>query len=651
MESIEKGTTRTNDFKMPPPHRPLKVYAFDPTRGRTLGNYMTIKTPYERLRLGPVGKYLEVIDYDANNKCYYQPVNLDDPWVILGNGLDPSESNPQFHQQMVYAVASEMIARFESALGRSIKWSFGRWKWADRKEGEEGGGGVAEEENDSLVRLRIFPHGMQDANAYYSDDLGALVFGYFPASEAESGRNLPGQTIFTCLSHDIIAHETAHALVDSQKDFFMEPTSADSLAFHEAFADIVALFQHFLFKEPLQEMIRLTGGQIFRDIVAPENRPGKNGALFQAELTTDNPLVALAVQFGEAMGMRKALRSALGTPPNSKDLEKYFEPHKRGSILVAAVFDAFFSIYVRRTSDLMRIARAGGTTGAGGLSDDLHPDLVNRLAETATKTATHFLNICIRALDYCPPVDILFGDFLRAIITSDHDLFPDDKYGYRAALIDAFRSRGIVPENVNSYSEESLLWCPPEVTDTGTEDDDHHPLRCEGLQFDAFNAEDKEYVKALQKKNAIILHQFAVKNAKKLGLSTDPDLKIWVGSFHEMHRMSDDGKLMFDIVVEFTQRREKVPLDPVDPNSPAFTFRGGTTLILNQNGWVRYAIKKSIYDKKDDDDINNNIRLKRQRDYLLMRQSEMGLAPYTDEGTVFERAVKADFGLIHRGFY
>jgi hypothetical protein len=637
MESIENIPTKNNDFKMPPPHRPLKVYAFDPTRGRTLGNYMTINTPYERLQPGPVGKYLEVIDYDANNKSYYQPVNLDDPWVILGDGLDPSESNPQFHQQMVYAVASETIARFESALGRSIKWSFGRWKRADQEEQEA--------ENNSLAKLRIFPHGMQDANAYYSDDLGALVFGYFPASEADSGRNLPGQTVFTCLSHDIIAHETAHALVDSQKDFFMEPTSADSLAFHEAFADIVALFQHFLFKEPLQEMIRLTGGQIFRDIVAPENLPSKNGPVFQAELTTDNPLVALAVQFGEAMGMRKALRSALGTPPNSKDLEKYFEPHKRGSILVAAVFDAYFSIYVRRTSDLMRIARAGGMAG-GGLSDDLHPDLVNRLAETATKTATHFLNICIRALDYCPPVDILFGDFLRAMITSDHDLFPDDRYGYRAALIDAFRSRGIVPENVSSYSEESLFWCPPEVTGTGI--DDHHLLRCEGLQFDVFNAEDKEYVKALQKKNAIILHQFAVKNAKELGLSTDPDLKIWVGSFHEMHRMSDDGKLMFDIVVEFTQRRGKVSFDPTDPNSPTFTFLGGTTLILDQNGWVRYAIKKSIGDKKDDD---KNIRLKRQRDYLLMRQSEMGLAPYTDERTVFERAMKADFGLIHRGYY
>jgi hypothetical protein len=629
MKSTENGSARNDNFKMPP-YRPLKVYAFDPTRGRTMGNHMMINTPYERLQHGPVGEYLEVIDYDANNKCYYEPVDLDDPRVMLGNGLDPSESNPQFHQQMVYAVASEMITRFESALGRSIKWSFGGGgKRACRKEEEE--------DEDSSKRLRILPHAMQDANAYYSDDLGALVFGYFPASETDPGHNLPGQTIFTCLSHDIVAHETAHALVDSQKDFFMEPTSADALAFHEAFADIVALFQHFMFKEPLQQMIHLTGGQIFREVVAPENRPGKEGPLFQAELTTDNPLVGLAKQFGEAMGMRKALRSALGTRPGSKDLEKYFEPHMRGSILVAAVFDAFFSVYVRRTSDLMRIARAGGTSG---LSDDMHPDLVNRLAETATKTATHFLNICIRSLDYCPPVDILFGDFLRAMITADHDLFANDRYGYRAALIDAFRSRGIAPENVSSYSEESLLWSPPEVT--GTE----ALPRCKGLQFAVFNTEDKEYRRAQKEKNIKTLKEFAAKNAKKLGLSVDPDLEINLGSFQEMHRMSDDGKLIFDIVAEFTQCR-KVPLDPNEPDSPTFPFRGGTTLIVNQNGSVRYAIRKKIRDKKDDD---KNVRLKRQRDYLLMRQSEIGLAPYTDETTVFERALKADFGMIHRGY-
>jgi hypothetical protein len=644
MKSTESESAIKDSFRMPP-YRPLKVYAFDPTRGRTMGNYMIVNTPYEKLEPGPVGKYLEVIDYDANNNCYYQPVDLDHPRVMLGNGLEPAESDPQFHQQMVYAVASETISRFESALGRPIKWSFGgAWKKASRKKDEQAEPEEDNDDDDYSKKLRILPHGIQEANAYYSDDLGALVFGYFPASETDAGHNLPGQTIFTCLSHDIVAHETTHALVDSQKDYFMEPTSPDALAFHEAFADIVALFQHFLFKDPLEEMIRKTGGKIFREIYSPESPPDKTGPLFQAEAKAENPLVGLAQQFGEAMGTRKALRSALGTPPGTKELEKYSEPHRRGSILVAAIFDAFFSIYVRRTADLMRIAKASeasGTSTEDMQQPDMHPDLVNRLAETATKTATHFLNICIRTLDYCPPVDILFGDFLRAMITADHDLFANDKYGYRAALIDAFRSRGIAPEKVKSYSEESLLWSPPETTGS-----DALPS-CKGLQFDVFNSEDGGYKIAQKEKNRRVLLEFATKNAEKLGLSANADLKIKIGSFHEMHRVSDDGKLIFDIVAEFTQERE-VPYEPADPNSPTFTFRGGTTLIINQDGSVRYSIKKSIHDKKDDD---KNDRLKRQREYLAMRQSQISMAPYADEATVFGRALKADFGLIHQGYY
>lgn len=69
-----------------PVYRPLKVYAFDPTQGHNLGNDMTINVPYEKLAPGPVGEYLAVIDYDATNKCYYQPIDLDDPRVLLRGG-------------------------------------------------------------------------------------------------------------------------------------------------------------------------------------------------------------------------------------------------------------------------------------------------------------------------------------------------------------------------------------------------------------------------------------------------------------------------------------------------------------------------------------------------------------------------------------
>ena len=155
-----------------PPERPLKAYAFDPSQGRNLGNYMTVNVRNESLQAGPLGEYLAVIDYDASNDTYYEPVDLDDPAVLLRGGLDPSESDPRFHQQMTYAVASETIRRFEFALGRKAKWGFRGGRRTDP----------------NRYRLRIFPHAMQEANAYYSRDLQALVFGYFPASETDAPR-------------------------------------------------------------------------------------------------------------------------------------------------------------------------------------------------------------------------------------------------------------------------------------------------------------------------------------------------------------------------------------------------------------------------------------------------------------------------------
>lgn len=594
--------------------RPLKVYAFDPSQGRTLGNHMTIDVGYENLKPGPVGKYLEVIDYDAGNGCYYEAVDLDQPFVLIRGGLEPSESDPRFHQQMVYAVASETIRRFEFALGRKIKWGFNR---------------------NSPVKypLRIFPHGMQEANAFYSRDLRALVFGYFPASEAEAGINLPGQTVFTCLSHDIIAHETTHALIDGQRMYFMEPTSPDTLAFHEAFADIVALFQHFGFKEALLDVIKRTGGLIHRMNVAPEIAAENNQPVIASELSTTNPLVQLARQFGEAMGKRAALRSALGTPPNSKELEKLFEPHDRGAILVAAVFDAFFTIYIRRTRDLLRIAKAGSATQSN--SGELHPDLAERLAGEASKTADHFLNICIRALDYCPPVDINFGDFLRAIVTADYDLVQDDAVGYRAAIIDAFRSRGIYPNDINSLAEESLRWCPPE------EISGKSMPRCQGLIFDLF----RPGTPAQAKQNAVILSNFGKNNSQALGF--EPDVPVKAHTFHPVHRVAPNGQLKIEAIVELTQQRE-VLLDPADKKSK-FTFRGGTTLVIDlapeREGEIRYAIRKNL-----GQNTARNQRLERQRNYFLSSSGLSALNVYSKDDSHDPAKSGLDFSLVHRGF-
>ncbi len=155
----------------------------------------------------------------------------------------------------------------------------------------------------------------------YDPRLRAVLFGYFAASLENPGDALPGQTVFTCLSHDIIAHEMTHALIDGQREFLTDATGPDAAAFHEAFADIVALFQHFTYKDALLDTINRTGGLIYKTDLAPQiHQTGDKPAIIP-ELSEDNPLVGLARQFGQAIGARAALRQAIGTPPNSKELE------------------------------------------------------------------------------------------------------------------------------------------------------------------------------------------------------------------------------------------------------------------------------------------------------------------------------------------
>ena len=43
-------------------------------------------------------------------------MNLNDPRVLAQHGLAQSESNPQFHEQMVYAVATTIIGHFKQVL-------------------------------------------------------------------------------------------------------------------------------------------------------------------------------------------------------------------------------------------------------------------------------------------------------------------------------------------------------------------------------------------------------------------------------------------------------------------------------------------------------------------------------------------------------
>lgn len=560
--------------RLPPPaRRPLRVFAFDPSRGRRLGNQMQIEVRYRPLAPGPMDcsgahDQIAVVDYNATLGCYYRPVDLDDPYILITNGIAPSESDPRFHQQMLYAVASDTIEQFETALGRRI-----HWRRAERPL-DAPRGWLPED----ILTLTLYPHAMEDANAFYSPDAHGILFGYFRAGAENTGHNLPGQTVFTCLSHDVIVHETTHAILDGIRGHFMEQTNPDVAAFHEAFADLAALFRHFTHPEVLLDAIQRTGGRLYTPALQTDPLADRSSQSWLAIGDHDrNPLIELAGQFGEATGLRQGLRSAIGKPKTMKELRDVGECHERGSILVAAVFDAFFTVYIRRAAEHFRIHRAtGGTDG-----DDLPQPLADALSQEARRTALQFFQSCARAIDYLPPVDITFGDFLRAVMTAETDFDPIDSEGIRDAWMQAFRRRQILPTDAPYFSEEALCW--------PTHNDD---LMLQGLPFGGplgFSYEERQ-------QTVKVLTEFIEANRDALRLA--PDLDYRIPSFDALYRVDVNGSVRWDLVVEVVQTAPGT-------GDTGFPLRGGTTMIVSTHStggggrkdavFLRYAIAKPIH--------------------------------------------------------
>ena len=68
------------------------------------------------------------------------------------------------------------------------------------------------------------------------------------------------------------------------------------------------------------------------------------------------------------------------------------------------------------------------------------------VVDEGAESANHLLTISIRALDYLPPTDIRFSDYLSALLTADSEVVPDDsKYEYRQKLRASFADYGVKP--------------------------------------------------------------------------------------------------------------------------------------------------------------------------------------------------------------
>jgi hypothetical protein len=395
----------------------MTVIAQDPAVRRDNRIVMsTIDVPAEDLRVGPMGYRVQVADYDATRRVFHGSHNLPESIEKEPKAWqdgDPSiQRDFRFHAQNAYALVMKTLARFEFALGRRIPWSF------------------------KTHQLKVAPHGMADANAFYSPQVEGLAFGYFTSTS--------GNQVFTCLSHDIIVHETTHALLDALRERYLDPSTPDQAAFHEGFADVVALLSVFAQPEVVEHLLlgkkhRARAKEVF---VTREE--------LSVEALEKSALFGLAEQMGsELEGVRgKPLRQSteLKADPALKNSDEFLEPHRRGELFVAAVMKGFIKAW-------SQYALSAGLKGQQRFP-------VRRVAQDGADIADLLVTMWIRAVDYMPPVHLEFGDALSAALTADFEVRPDDsRYELRASMLASFRAFGFKP--ASTRRDGTGMWNEP----------------------------------------------------------------------------------------------------------------------------------------------------------------------------------------------
>jgi len=535
-----------------PRSRSLTVIAQDPSiryqLGPKAGQIVTarIRVPAESLAPGPCGYRLHCIDYDATSDTYYdtaipedqdlyeEPVNGTDKEIARYN--ERLLTDPNFHCQNVYALMMQTLARFEFALGRRLAWGFGAGH-----------------------QLKVAPHAFSEANAYYSEEDQALLFGYFNSVDT-------GENVFTCLSHDVIVHETTHALIDGLHTRYTDPSSPDQAAFHEGMADVVALLS--IFALPT-----------IPEVIIDNNfDPGSN--LISVDAITPDALRkaigGLADEVGAAISgvrgepLRRSMELAPG--PNYLAEAEFREPHRRGEILVAAMMNAFLHMWSERLEHL-------GEKRAGMLDR-------SKVVEEGADLASVLLTSSIRALDYCPPVDLSFNDYLSALLTADQEVRPgsDDRYRLRENVKKSFESYFIPPA---AGTDANGMWQAPTAD-----------LHYERTHFEPMQRDSDE-----------VFH-FVWENRAKEQLDLDAQAYTQVESVRPCIRVGEDGFTLRETVAEYVQILKihagelpdlKLNKLPGIPDDKEIYLYGGGALIFDEYGHLKYHVYNRVCGDKQND--------------------------------------------------
>lgn len=380
-------------------------------------------------------------------------------------------------------------------LGRPVKWAF------------------------DSSQLLIVPRAGEWANAFYHRDSHSLQFFFFQSPLAKN------KTIYSCLSRDIVAHETAHAIIDGIVPDLLDASTPQSLAIHEALADFTALLMAFDSHTLRRHIFKVVGSSL------------KKSSVFSS----------IAEEFGNALQGTRGLRDLY----NKKNLKleadehtvKRFDPHEVSEVLSGALYSVLNEIYVQiKTKESKK-------------SEDKEKNLHEAFSSSGRSiwtAARRLKRMVFRALDYLPPGEVSFADFGRAMIAVDYVAYPADET-MRNLIRKEFVKRSII-------SDEKVL--------NVTIDFDKDSLK--GYDVPNLIASDWAAYDFVNNKRSLLLIpeqvQFEVRPRLHLKKKYDPN-----------HPLTKEGdEYLFKIIWDYEEKNE---IGKNYPNRRSITV--GTTLVLS----------------------------------------------------------------------
>lgn len=331
---------------------------------------------------GPVTRRVAVLDFDPATGALRPGARYVPPKKPGGEGsyefAEPEDGHYEasFIQVSAFSTVLQTMYMFEEedALGRPLTWAF------------------------DAPQLLVVPRAGEWANAFYERESSSLQLFYIP----QDGK----PPVYTCLSRDIIAHETAHAILDGIVPTLYHAITPQALALHEAIADLTAMLIAFRSPKLKEAVLRETEG-------------------FLADTTAFS---TIAPQFGEARdleGKAKYLRNLKNDAhliDGKPGRVSRYEPHS----LSQALSGALYAVLVRSYDEIRQ------------KNKDWAP------GRALFAAYERFKRMAFRALDHLPPGEVSFADYARAILAADQAAYPKENQE-REWICDEFVRRGIVP--------------------------------------------------------------------------------------------------------------------------------------------------------------------------------------------------------------